>query len=190
MRTFFFRHPPASAARPGDPAAPKATCSAPIPTAYVRDRVAASRRPSVRATARRCVPGLRRGDAACRRMTKGRLLLLVGTLRKRRPGGALRVLSGAAVPQDLGCGLSRLAARLLILSHVASPCGCNHQTTDIPSLFPSSSSSERSETGGPSGAEGDLISPDPDRPCPRQGRARAPRRRMTKTGMDVSRWAV
>ncbi len=48
------------------------------------------------------------------------------------------------------------------------------RTTYAHSLL-SSSSGERSETGGPSGAEGDPFSPDPDRPRPRQ--CRAPARR-------------
>jgi len=50
------------AAEPGDPAAPKAICSGRISAAGARDRVALSRAAGS--------PGLRREDAACRRMTK------------------------------------------------------------------------------------------------------------------------
>ena len=60
---FRFRHPPASAARPGDPAAPQATCSGAMAADCAPDRFALTRAAGS--------PGLRRAGAACRRMTKG-----------------------------------------------------------------------------------------------------------------------
>ncbi|MNS72537.1 hypothetical protein D3C72_1059520 [compost metagenome] len=74
----FFRHPPTSGARSGDPAAPKAI--------FVRGRGAWSFRPTGAAGS----PGLRREDAACRRMTKEKVRPIPSGVVFTAPFGSVR----------------------------------------------------------------------------------------------------